>query len=129
MIRKCLCVISVAITVATALDLYPWGKFDFNEHAADVLNRLREHEHLSVWDSTISKSLLSSQVERLSLKNVEGNTFELNAQPTTTPIDPADAIKEKARYDVQIFLEELSESCAMIIDGYWSYEYCFRYVY
>lgn len=126
--RTCLLSLVVAVCVGfgAGLDLYPWGKFDFEEHAADVLDRLRENEQLLVWDSTLSKSLLSPQAERLALRNIEGNTFELSAAAVATaPLDLEDSNKELARFDFQIFANELSGACAMLIDGYWSYEFCF----
>jgi hypothetical protein len=104
-----------------ALDLYPWGKFDFKEHSADLLDAMREYEHLKVWDSTISKSLAPDSSERLVLKNSEGNAFELKIKEGATV---GALSKHPARNNLTQIVAALQENCAVLIDGYWSYEWC-----
>jgi hypothetical protein len=111
----------VSCLVTNALDLYPWGKYDFKEHSADLLDAMREYEHLKVWDSTISKSLQPERADKLVLKNSEGNAFELkikeeNAAPAFD--------KHPARNNLTQIVAALQENCAVLIDGYWSYEWC-----
>jgi hypothetical protein len=119
MLAKFLALCSFASVVA--FDLYPWGNYNFKEHTDDMLEGLRENEHLKVWDSTIERSMLNAE-GRLTLANTDGFTFELKVQDPNAPKN--DSRIHPARNSIDELTEAMAGTCAMLIDGYWSYEYC-----
>lgn len=114
-------VLSSVVSVAT-LDLYPWGKYDFKEHAVDVLEGLREFEHLKVWDSTIERNLLQTK-DGLTLTNTDGYTFELKVKDPNAPSKEGQRL-HPARNNLEELTKALTATCAILVDGYWNYEYC-----
>ena len=107
------------LTVLCAFDMYPWGKYDFKEYSADLLDGMREYEHLKVWDSTLSR-VFSDGSESLLIKNSEGNTYELKAKAVGKALTTATAQMN----DMSAISAALQANCALLIDGYWSYEWC-----
>lgn len=105
--------------MASSFDLYPWGKYDFKETSDDLLDMLRESEHLKVWESTLASTLPNTN-DKLLLKNSEGNTFQLNRKPTITP----GALALTHATDEETLSATLKKNCAMLVDGFWSYEWC-----
>jgi hypothetical protein len=121
---KLLILIHLAVLwYGTAFDLYPWGQYNFQEHTEDLLDGMREHEHLTAWDSTIERALISNKDDTLILRNMESNVFELRVKDATDIMEAA-MKKHPARNDLQQISAVLASNCAMLIDGYWSYEYC-----
>ena len=113
----------LCIWTAVALDIYPWGKYDFKEHSEQLLDGMRNYEHLKVWESTITPNFGES--DTMLLKNNEGNTFQLNVK------DSRKKEKQESGFDRTNFsqlMTALQDNCAMLIDGYWSYEWCHGYV-
>ena len=51
-----------AIRFVGALDIYPWGDYDFEDYAEDALERLRSKVGLQVLESTLSGSPLSAKL-------------------------------------------------------------------
>lgn len=108
-----------SLTVLLAFDMYPWGKYDFKEYSADLLDGMREYEHLKVWDSTLLNNLNSDN--SLLIKNSEGNTFELKVQAFGKELSAAVQVQMT---DLSAISATLQSNCALLVDGYWSYEWC-----
>jgi len=119
-----------AVIGARAFDLYPWGNYDFNDYNEKVLDNLREYEHLNVWESTLlgdMKPLLVDSATGIipTVKNDDGNTFQLNMKEIAQT-DPAIDISFQKKNTLSYLSGMMREKCAVLIDGYWSYEWCHR---
>lgn len=120
MIFALLPVLVIQVLMVASFDMYPWGKYDFKETSDDLLDLLRESEHLNVWESTLASTLPTSK-DYLVLKNSEGNTFQLGRK---SPASATRGSTLKQANDLKSISAALENTCGMFVDGFWTYEWC-----
>ena len=110
----------VWLTLISGLDMYPWGNYDFEDYTENLLERMRTYVHLDVWGNTIDNSMLPS--DYMLLKNSDGNTFQLAVKDESIVNTARDPLPDPNEFTA--IMNKLQESCAIYLDGYWSYEWC-----
>eukprot|EP01031_Cornospumella_fuschlensis_P025260 gene25260-30504_t len=116
--------LSLAIGINGGVENYPWSNRNVEDHAEEILEKLRKSMTLNVVGDAAVRAIKESENQELHIRNAEGVLFKAVIFPDE-PVTEGSSQQEEL-YDYNVLASKLEGWCSVLPAEYWNYEWCFR---